>query len=298
MEFLALVREADSNKEREEESVHKKLSPKMQRVALLVSSIGELERRLVEVGSEYATPNVDRRIVRNMRDVERDFLEERVASFFVDCQGVLRSLGWEKDAASVFERGVRAAALQRLQDLAAAFRELQQLRARRDALRQHPRLWTFQGENDPWKQKKTTRQKVEVAPVVVEAATLVKKVPVFPHEESVSEQHQKRQQQQIQRERQLLTAEINHGEYDAARQVEARMHQVSQLVTTFAALTAEQHETVATLFDTVEDVADNVDKGRDQLHRSVSRKTSFPDVFVAIVLALTFAILLMHWIAP
>ena len=253
------------------------------RVGVLARSLRELERRLVEVGCDYATPN------RRMRDVDRDYLEDRVASFVVDFQTVLKDIGWDDDKGlTVFERSVRATLLQRMQDLAAAFRELQQLRSRRDALRQ-PRLWVAE-KTDPWKFHK---QNVKVA-----SATIVKKVPVLPFEERPKQEDDRQMQALLQEERQMLSAEIHHGEYDAAQKVEARMHQVSQLISTFTALTTEQHETVNTLFDTIHHAADDIDKGRDQVHRTMQRKESFPDVFVAIVLSLTVALLLLHWMSP
>jgi len=269
------------------------------RVAALVRSLSEVERRLAAIGTEYATPS---HRTGGMRDVERDVLEQRLAAFFVDAQALLRQLGWDQEPEATFARHARASVLQRLQDLTDAFRDLQHLRAKRDALRHAPRLWVSLpqgGDDDPWvvkaaaaaqKTTTTTTRAADTRPLPTDRAAEVPAVPSSPRG--------RQQQEMLQREREALSVEIHDGEYDAARRVEARMHQVTDLINTFATLAAEQHETVANLADTVDDVARDVKKGHDHLQRSSQSKTSFPDIFVAIVLSLTFALLLLDWMIP
>lgn len=73
------------------------------------------------------------------------------------------------------------------------------------------------------------------------------------------------------------------------------MHQISQLMSTFASLVSEQQETIATVLDRVEETADHVDRGGAQLERAVRRPSIFPYFFHALVLGAALSLLVLHW---
>ncbi|KAH8059573.1 hypothetical protein JL720_13787 [Aureococcus anophagefferens] len=77
----------------------------------------------------------------------------------------------------------------------------------------------------------------------------------------------RRARRQLQLERERLATEFE-GSLDAARRVEAKMEHVSRLTSAFSSLVSEQAETVANLYDLVEETAASVDKSGDQLARA------------------------------
>ena len=98
-------------------------------------------------------------------------------------------------------------------------------------------------------------------------------------------------------ERERLATEFE-GSLDAARRVEAKMEHVSRLTSAFSSLVSEQAETVANLYDLVEETAASVDKSGDQLARAAARASSFPRFFNCVVLGAAAGLLLLNALLP
>ncbi|EGB12868.1 expressed protein [Aureococcus anophagefferens] len=102
---------------------------------------------------------------------------------------------------------------------------------------------------------------------------------------------------ELQLERERLATEFE-GSLDAARRVEAKMEHVSRLTSAFSSLVSEQAETVANLYDLVEETAASVDKSGDQLARAAARASSFPRFFNCVVLGAAAGLLLLNALLP
>lgn len=233
----------------------------LRKLSMIMAGVESIETKLSTVASDYVSPSYC--FDDFMSDSERDALEAQIAGFLVDCRVV--------EEGSPFEVAALQVTLERTKRLSLRFNDLQRIRSHRDLKRRHAP--TFHG---PWGTKRP---------------------PEKPEEKEKPKEPPRQMQVQLQKERELLAAETD-GELDAAKRVEVRMQQISQLLSTFSSLVTEQQETIAHLFDVTEETADVVDRGGDQLQRAAQRPSSLPLVFNSIVLAAAFALLLLHWLRP
>ena len=102
----------------------------------------------------------------------------------------------------------------------------------------------------------------------------------------------------LQRESAALLATYQHADLDSVHRVESSMSEITQLLSRFTDLIAEQAGEVAAIHDQAVRSRENVDKGQDQLVDAATRGEKSRHPMATFIVASAVLLLFFNWITP
>ena len=102
----------------------------------------------------------------------------------------------------------------------------------------------------------------------------------------------------LQRESAALLADYQHADLDSVHRVESSMAEITQLLSRFTDLIAEQAGDVATIHGQAARSRENVDKGQDQLVDAAARGEKSRHPMASFIAACAVLLLFFNWITP